>query len=151
MLPAFQRELEDCVRKYCSPARVECVWIDVMQSDQVRDVLYPAMVCLWDQCGVLVSPQRAELRQALADFKRGGILEHLVDISSNGYTSGRVLPLVADGNTPFITCGQLTTALGIDRHAEWRVLLSQLEESGDIVILHRGREGQLGRTRRKLK
>ena len=133
------------MRNYCHPGRVVCVWLDVAQSRQVRHILYPALVGLWDQCGVLISRQQANLRRALAAFKKKAeILESLMDTSDAGYPGGRVLPLAAEHNTPFMTCERLTEALKINGHAEWPVLVSQLSDAGDIVILQRARDGRLG-------
>ena len=145
VLPQLQREFEDCVRAYCHPGRVACVWADVLQRQPVRTQLYPALVSLWDQCGVLISRQRADLRKSLAAFKKQAkILEHLVDISDFGLKSACILPLAAERNTPFITCQRLTDALNISDRVEWPALVAQLDDSGDLIILQRSHGGQLG-------
>ena len=159
-LPSFvqeQQAFEDGVRAYCQPGRVEFVWIDVAKREEVSQRLYPSLISLWDQCGVLIERQRAELRQTLAEFKKAaGILAHLVDVSQEGYSSGVVMRLMARRNTPpgcntpsrcntpFMSCRELIEQLHIADRVEWPVLLSQLSDTGDIVILQRAATGQLG-------
>ena len=133
------------MRAYCHPARVEFAWLDVASPEQVCAILYPSLISLWDRCGVLIERQRAELRQALHAFKQSAnILGHLVDASSKRYASGRVLPLTAERNTPFMTCHELVKALDMSNRVEWPVLVSQLSDSGDLVILQHSRDRRIG-------
>ena len=140
-LPLYQQALAQLVQTECQPAANETVWVDVSNREQVIKSFFPALVKVWEQTCVLFPRHRTDMRERLAVFKKqAGILNTLVHVDED-FACGEVYPFEAS-NSPFLNCAQLCLELklpvdqGLSRSkADWRAVIAQLAETGDIIIL----------------